>query len=162
MTAARRSADDARSPRREPADKAARRGPTFTAPGLRKMDPSAEMSLIVAIVSAAASVISAVAASVAAVGIWRGIRAMVRSNDDRAEQQREAMQLQREAEDKRHAEAMQLQRETIQLQREAMQQQREAMQQQREADDNRHSETMTALQELIRRTAPPAAATERG
>ncbi len=90
--------------------------------------------------SAAASVISALAASVAAVGIWRGIRAMLRSNDDRAEQQREAMQLQREA---------------VQLQR-------EAMQQQREADDNRHSETMTALQELIRRTAPPAAATERG
>ena len=84
-----------------------------------------EPSLIVAIVSAAASVISAGAASVAAIGIWRGIRAMVRSNDDRAEQQREAMQLQREAGDKRH------------------------------------SETMTALQELIRRTAPPATATER-
>ena len=47
-----------------------------------------------------------------------GIRAMVRFNDDRAEQQREA-------------------------------------------DDKRRSETMTALQESIRRTAPPATATER-
>ena len=84
-----------------------------------------EIAMIVAIVAAAAAVINAGAATVAAIGIWRGIRAMVRSNDDRAEQQRESMQEQREAEDRRHA------------------------------------ETMTALQELIRRTAAPATATER-
>ena len=113
-----------------------------------------EIAMIVAIVAAAAAVINAGAATVAAIGIWRGIGAMVRSNDDRAEQQRESMQEQREAEDRRHA-------ETMQLQRDAMQLQQEAMRQQREADDKRHAETMTALEALIRRTAAPATATER-
>ena len=81
---------------------------------------------------AAAAFVSAGAATVAAVGIWHGIRAMVRGNDERGRQQGEALR-----------------------------QQGEALKQQREADDQRHEEamtradkhheaTMTALNELIR------------
>ena len=72
------------------------------------------------IVSAIAAPASAVAAVIAAIGIWYGIRAMVRANNEREQQQHEAMQLQRET-----------------------------MQQQREADERRHEENMTALKALI-------------
>ena len=78
-----------------------------------------------AIISAAASAVSAVAASVAAIGIWHGIRAMVRANKDRAG----ILDQQREADERRHTEAMQ-------------------------AGDQRHAETMRALETLITRTAP--------
>ena len=78
-----------------------------------------------AIISAAASVVSAIAASVAAVGIWHGIRAMVRANKDRAG----ILDQQREADERRHTEAMQ-------------------------AGDQRHTEAMRALETLIARTAP--------
>ena len=103
-----------------------------------------------AIISAAASVVSAIAASVAAVGIWHGIRAMVRANKDRAG----ILDQQREADERRHTEAMQAgdQRHT-----EAMRRHAEAMQ----AGDQRHAETMAALADqrraletLIARTAP--------
>ena len=115
--------------------------------------------------------VNATAAVIAAVGIWHGIRAMVRANRDRGQQQSEAMQRQREADDRRHEEVMQQRREAMQQQREdrkqqreaddrrheeAMQQRREAMQQQREdrkqqreADERRHEENMTALKALI-------------
>ena len=70
---------------------------------------------------------NATAAIVAAVGIWHGIRAMVRVNDERGRQQGEALRQQgealkqqREADDQRHAEAM-------------------------TKADQRHEETMTAL-----------------
>ena len=67
-------------------------------------------------------------------------------------QQREFMEQQREAEDRRHGEAMEQQREF-------MAQQREFMAQQREAEDRRHGESMAALMELIRRTAAPGSGT---
>ena len=68
------------------------------------------------------------AAVVAATGIWWGIRAMVRANDIRAAQHREAMDRQREDMDR----------------------QREDMDRRREADERRHAEAMAALNELIR------------
>ena len=55
-----------------------------------------------AVISAAASVVSAIAASVAAVGIWHGIRAMVRANTDRGETMERMMKV----DERRHAEAM--------------------------------------------------------
>ena len=103
-----------------------------------------------AIVSAAASVVSAIAASVAAVGIWHGIRAMVRANKDRAG----ILDQQREADERRHTEAMRRHDEAMQAgdQRhtEAMRRHAEAMQ----ADERRHDEAMRALETLIARTAP--------
>ena len=63
---------------------------------------------------------NATAATVAAVGIWHGIRAMVRVNDERGQQQREALKQQREADERRHEETM-------------------------TRADQRHEETMTAL-----------------
>ena len=125
------------------------------------------------IISIVLSGLNTAAAGIAAAGIWFGIRAMVRSNDKRGEQQDRAMALQREsvaqqreAEDRRHKEAMEQQREFAAQQREALAQQREAedrrhgeaMEQQREASaqqDRRHEESMAALKELIRRTAAP-------
>ena len=78
-------------------------------------------SLVVAAAGAAAAFVSAGAATVAAVGIWHGIRAMVRANKERAV----ILDQQREADDQRHAEAM-------------------------TRADQHHAETMTALNELIR------------
>ena len=103
-----------------------------------------------AIVGAAASVVSAIAASVATVGIWHGIRAMVRANKDRAG----ILDQQREADERRHTEAMRRHDEAMQAgdQRhtEAMRRHAEAMQ----ADERRHDEAMRALETLIARTAP--------
>ena len=100
------------------------------------------------IASLAIAFVNAAAAGIAAAGIWFGIRAMVRSNDRRGDQQdkamaqqREFMAQQREAEDRRH--------------KEATEQQREAMAQ----HDRRHEEAMAALKELIRRTAAPGSGT---
>ena len=92
--------------------------------------------------SLAIACVNATAAIIAAVGIWRGIGAMVSANKDRGQQQSEAMQRQREADDRRHEEVMQQRRE-------AVQQQREDREQQREADERRHEENMTALKALI-------------
>ena len=114
-----------------------------------------------AIVSAAASVVSAIAASVATVGIWHGIRAMVRANKDRAG----ILDQQREADERRHTEAMRRHDEAMQAgdQRhaEAMRRHAEAMQagdqrhaEAMQADERRHDEAMRALETLIARTAP--------
>ena len=103
-----------------------------------------------AIISAAASAVSAVAASVAAIGIWHGIRAMVRANKDRAG----ILDQQREADERRHAEAMQADERRH---AEAMR----AADQRRDEATRRHTETMAALADqrraletLITRTAP--------
>ena len=53
-----------------------------------------------------ASLANAAAAVLAAVGIWFGIRAMVRANDERGKQQSAATQQQRAAEERRHEENM--------------------------------------------------------
>ena len=104
--------------------------------------------------------------------VWYGIRAMVRANDERALQQREALKQQRDADDKRHAEAMQRldatrdaddkrHAETMQRldaarddrdKRHAETMQRLAAA--RDDDDKRHAEAMRALEVLIERTAP--------
>ena len=78
----------------------------------------------------------AVAILNAAAGIWFGIRTIVRSNEDRWQQQDKATAQQREAEDRCHGEAMT--------------QRRDAMAQQ----DRRREEVVAALKELIRQTAP--------
>ena len=75
----------------------------------------------------------------AAAGIWCGIRAMIRFNEDRAEQQREALKEQREADERHHAEAMQ----AIADQRRAL----EAL----IADLERQG---AAFEELVRHTVP--------
>lgn len=59
------------------------------------------------IASFVVSAANAIAAITTAAGVWYGIRAMIRSNEDRAEQQRETSKKQREADERRHAEAMQ-------------------------------------------------------
>ena len=59
-------------------------------------------SLVVAAAGAAAAFVSAAAATVAAVGIWHGIRAMVRANKERAV----ILDQQREADERRHEESM--------------------------------------------------------
>ena len=106
----------------------------------------------VAIANLAVASVNALAAAIAAVGIWYGIRAMVRASDERGQQHRAAtqqqsaaMQQQREAEERRHGAMLQ------------------ALQQQREADERRHEESMTALKALIagRRTAVPETVAER-
>ncbi len=84
------------------------------------------------IASLAIAAANATAAIVAAVGIWHGIRAMVRANKERAV----ILDQQREADDQRHAEAM----------TRADKQHEEAM----TRADKHHAETMTALDELIR------------
>ena len=103
---------------------------------------------------------NAAAACTAAAGIWYGIRAMVRSNDDRGH----ALTQQREADDKRHEEAMAQQREfaaqqreaedrrhggALAQQREVAAQQREALAQQREAEDRRHGEAVAQQREFM-------------
>ena len=84
----------------------------------------------------------AIAASTIVVGsatcflIWRGLKAMDRSSDERARDRRaaaEELKTWREADIRRHEEA-------------------------READVRRHEEAMAALQELIVRTRPAAPA----
>ena len=84
----------------------------------------------------------AIAASTIFVGsatcflIWRGLKAMDRSSDERARDRRaaaEELKTWREADIRRHEEA-------------------------READVRRHEEAMAALQELIVRTRPAAPA----
>ena len=90
-----------------------------------------QAALWIAAVSAIGACVSAAAATVAAVGIWRGIRAMVDANKERAV----IVDRQREADDKRHAEAM----------AKADQRHAEAM-----ADGaRRHEENMTALKAVI-------------
>ena len=144
-------------------------GPARTAshdiiePGSRRMES-------IQIISIVLSGLNTAAAGIAAAGIWFGIRAMVRSNDKRGEQQDRAMALQRqfmaqqrESEDRRHKEAMEQQREFAAQQREAlaqqreaedrrhkeaMEQQREALAQQREAEDRRHGEAMEQQREF--------------
>ena len=81
-------------------------------------------SLILAGAGAGASIISAIAASVAAIGIWHGIRAMVRASKERGTDARADRQAAEAADQRRHAEAMQ-------------------------AGDQRHAEAMAALSELI-------------
>ena len=75
----------------------------------------------------------------ATAGIRYGIRAMIRSNEDRAEQQREALKEQREADERRHAEAMQ-----------AVADQRRAL----EALIAGLERQGAVLEELVRHTAP--------
>ncbi len=58
------------------------------------------------IASLAIAAANATAAIAAAAGIWHGIRAMVRVNDERGQQQREALKQQREADERRHEESM--------------------------------------------------------
>ena len=99
-------------------------------------------SLILAGVGAGASIISAFAASVAAVGIWHGIRAMVRANKDRAG----ILDRQHEADERRHAEAMRRHDEATRRHDEAMQ-----------AADQRHAEAMAALADQRREAAAAAA-----
>ena len=81
-----------------------------------------QAALWIAAAGAVAACVSAAAWTVAAVGIWRGTRAMVDADKERAV----IIDRQREADDKHHEEAMQ--------------QRREAMQQRREADERRHEE----------------------
>ena len=88
-------------------------------------------SLIVAGVGVAASIISAIAASVAAIGIWHGIRAMIRANKERGADARADRQAAEAADQRRHAEAMRRHDEAMQ------------------AGDQRHAEAMAALNELI-------------
>ena len=110
-------------------------------------------SLILAGAGAGASIISAFAASVAAVGIWHGIRAMIRANKDRAG----ILDRQHQADERRHAEAMRRHDEATRRHDEATQ-----------AADQRHAEAMAALADqrralealitgmetMIERTAP--------
>ena len=117
-------------------------------------------SLILAGVGAGASIISAFAASVAAVGIWHGIRAMVRANKDRAG----ILDRQHEADERRHDEVMRRHDEATHRHIEAMRRHDEAMQ----AADQRYAEAMAPLADqhralealiagmetMIERTAP--------
>ena len=96
-------------------------------------------SLIVASIGGAASIIGAIAVSVAAFGIWRGIGAMIRANEERAA----ALDQQREADERRHAETMRV----LDGQRRALEALIEAGQRQG-----------AALNELLRRSAPEPAA----
>ena len=103
-------------------------------------------SLILAGVGAGASIISAFAASVAAVGIWHGIRAMVRANKDRAG----ILDRQHEADERRHDEAMRRHDEVMQA---ADQRHDEAMA--ALADQRRALEALIAgMETMIERTAP--------
>ena len=100
---------------------------------------------------AVAQVVATLAIGIGQIAVvWYGIRAMVRANDERALQQREALKQQRDADDKRHAEAMQ------------------RLDAARDADDKRHTEAMQRLdnqhralealiagmETMIERTAP--------
>ena len=58
------------------------------------------------IVSAFASIVSAGAASFAAIGIWHGIRAMVRANKERGADAKADRQAAAAADERRHTEAM--------------------------------------------------------
>ncbi len=80
------------------------------------------------IASLAIAAANATAAIVAAVGIWHGIRAMVRANKERAV----ILDRQREADERRHEETMTALNELIRDGR------------------RQHEATMTALNELIR------------
>ncbi len=102
-------------------------------------------SLILAGVGAGASIISAFAASVAAVGIWHGIRAMVRANKDRAG----ILDRQYEADERRHTEVMRRHDEATRRHTEAMQ-----------AADQRHAEAMAALADQRREAADQRRALE--
>ena len=106
------------------------------------------------IATLAISAANAVAAIVAAVGIWHGIRAMVRSNEDRAEQQREALREWREADERRHAESMAALKTLIaglERQGAALDRQGAALERQGAALERQGA----ALEEMIRRTAAP-------
>ncbi len=109
-------------------------------------------SLILAGVGAGASIISAFAASVAAVGIWHGIRAMVRANKDRAG----ILDRQYEADERRHTEVMRRHDEATHRHIEAMRRHDEAMQ----AADQRHAEAMAALADQRREAADQRRALE--
>ena len=109
-------------------------------------------SLILAGVGAGASIISAFAASVAAVGIWHGIRAMVRANKDRAG----ILDRQYEADERRHTEVMRRHDEATHRHDEAMRRHDEAMQ----AADQRHAEAMAALADQRREAADQRRALE--
>ncbi len=111
------------------------------------------VSLVIAAASAVATFASAAAAIVAAIGIWHGIRAMIRANDERGQQHREALKQQREADDKRHTEAMAALNELIQAgqrQGAALERQGIALERQGIALERQGA----ALDELLRRTAP--------
>ncbi len=110
-------------------------------------------SLILAGAGAGASIISAFAASVAAVGIWHGIRAMVRANKDRAG----ILDRQYEADERRHTEVMRRHDEATHRHTEAMRRHDEAVQ----AADQRHAEAMAALADQRREAAAAAAAQHR-
>ena len=109
------------------------------------------ISVIVAAVSAFGSIVSAAAATVAAVGIWVGIKAMNRANEARAAQaaaDRKAMQEQAAADRK----AMQ---EQAAADRKAMQEQAAEGRKVTQAMLETLESQGAALEELIRRTAPP-------
>ena len=101
------------------------------------------VSIVVAAASAAAAFASAAAASAAAAGIWRGIRAMVRANKERAV----VLDQQRQADERRHTEAMTALDELI----------RTGQRQAAALDESiRASQRQTAaLDELLRRTGGP-------
>ena len=89
--------------------------------------------------SLAIAAANATAAITAAVGIWHGIRTMVRANKDRAV----ILDRQREADERRHAEAMRRHDEAMQ------------------AGDQRHAEAMAALADQRREAAEAAEAARR-
>ena len=96
------------------------------------MDPA----LITAWATVAIAAPTIVVGSATCFLIWRGLKAMDRSSDERARDRRaaaEELKTWREADIRRHEEA-------------------------READVRRHEEAMAALQELIVRTRPAAPA----
>ncbi len=113
-------------------------------------------SLILAGVGAGASIISAFAASVAAVGIWHGIRAMVRANKDRAG----ILDRQYEADERRHTEVMRRHDEAMRRHDEAMQAADQRHDEATRAADQRHDEAMAALADQRREAADQRRALE--
>ena len=125
-------------------------------------------ALWIAAVAAVASLISAAASTAAAIGIWYGIRAMVRANKARAV----ILDRQHQADERRHEETMAAladqRRDDERRHEAAMAAHAESMaafsRQQRD-DERRHEENMTALKALIggleRQTASLEAVVER-
>ena len=114
----------------------------------------ADPSLITAWATVAIAGVTAAVGGVTCYLIWRGIREMGRSSNQRAEDRREA----REEDLRRHQEVMDegLRRHN-QVMQDGSHRHEEAMTILKQAatdDVRRHNEAMTALQELIVRTSP--------
>ena len=114
-------------------------------------------ALWIAAVAAVASLISAAASTAAAIGIWYGIRAMVRANKARAV----ILDRQHQADERRHEEAMAAladqRRDDERRHEEAMQ----ALADRRHDDERRHEEAMTAHGEAMAALADQRQADER-